>query len=119
MAKVEFFRDKTGREPIRELLIELKVKAEASKNERIRFEKILQYIRILEEYGTRAGMPYVKKIDEDLWELRPLKDRIFFFYCGSGSAYILLHHFVKKTRKTPAKELARARVNLMELEGRE
>ena len=41
--------------------------------------KFLTYLKALEKYGTRIGSPIVKHIDGSIWELRPLKNRIFFF----------------------------------------
>ena len=80
MYEIEFYRDETGRSPIVEYLDELKVRAATSKNERINREKILTYIAALAEYGTKIGKPMVKHLEGDIWELRPLANRIFFFY---------------------------------------
>ena len=57
-------------------------------------------------------MPYLKHIHGDLWELRPLRDRLFFFYFNNGT-FILLHHFLKKTRKTPQREIDQAAKNMI------
>lgn len=111
MFEVEFYENRSGNEPIKDFIVELQAKGQTSKNERIRSEKILTYIRVLQEYGTRAGEPYVKHIEDDIWELRPLDDRIFFFYFRDN-AFVLLHHFLKKTKKTPLKELEQAKRNL-------
>jgi len=89
----------------------LQTKGKTSKSERIRSEKILTYIRVLQEYGTRAGEPFVKHIEDDIWELRPLNDRIFFFYFKDNT-FVLLHHFMKKTKKTPKREIEQAKRNL-------
>ena len=118
MYNVEFYEDKNGHEPIIDLIKGLQEKGKTSKNDRVRSEKILQYIRILQEYGTRAGVPYVKNIEGELWELRPLKDRIFFFYYNENGTFILLHHFIKKTRKTPQKETDQAKRNLKDYKER-
>ena len=64
-------------------------------------------------YGTRAGLPATKYIDGDIWELRPTRDRILFAY-WEDNKFILLHHFVKKTKKTPKKEFQQARRNWMD-----
>ncbi len=32
------------------------------------------------EHGTAAGEPYVKHLDGEIWELRPLRDRILFWH---------------------------------------
>jgi phage-related protein len=108
--EVEFYEDIQGRQPVREALLELRDKARTSKDMRVQYEKVLTSIRALETYGTRVGEPHVKHIDGDIWELRPLSRRILFFY-WRDKKFILLHHFVKKTRKTPAREIERARRN--------
>lgn len=113
MFQVEFYTYPNGKEPIKELIIELQKKGHTSKNERIRSEKILTYIRALQEYGTRMGEPYIKHIQTDLWELRPLDDRIFFFYFKNNT-FILLHHFVKKANRTPKREIEQAKRNLLD-----
>lgn len=111
MFEVHFYEDKQGRKAIKELLDTLKVKANTSKDARIQHEKILTYIRALRLHGTRIGEPVVKYIGGDIWELRPLSHRILFFY-WKDNKFILLHHFVKKTNKTPAKEIQQAARNL-------
>ena len=110
MFEVIFYKDKAGREPIKELIYELKKKSESSKHERIQFEKIMTYIGALQEYGTRIGNPILKHIVDDLWELRPLENRIIFFY-WQDNKFVLLHHFIKKTNKTPIREIEQAETN--------
>ncbi len=112
MFEVEFYKDSRGKEPIKDLLIELQIKGKTNKNDRIRNEKILTYIRVLQEYGTRAGEPYMKHIEGAIWELRPQHDRIFFFFCDN--TYVLLHHFLKRTKKTPRREITIAKRNYAE-----
>jgi phage-related protein len=110
---VEFYEDKDGKEPIRDFIIELLKKSGTSKSDRIRVKKILAYIGALEKWGTRAGLPYVKHIDGDIWELRPLRDRIFFFL-WKDNIFVLIHHFFKKTNKTPPSEIEKAKKNMAE-----
>ena len=111
MFEIEFYEDRHGRQPVKELLIELRDKAKSSKDARIQYQKILTYLRALESFGTRLGEPQVKHIDGSLWELRPLAHRIFFFY-WQDDKFVLLHHFVKKSQKTPPKEIEMATHNL-------
>jgi len=113
MFEVHFYEDKKGRQPIRELLDILKEKAVTSKDDRIQHEKILTYIRTLQLHGTRIGEPVVKHIGGDIWELRPLSHRIFFFY-WKDNKFILLHHFLKKTKKTPQNEIKQAERNMQD-----
>ena len=111
MYEVKFYKDKNGKSEIVEYLDELKVRGETSKNERINRDKILAYIGALERYGTRIGQPTVKHIDGNIWELRPLVNRIFFFY-WKDNKFVLLHHFIKKSKKTPPQEINAARSKL-------
>lgn len=111
MYEVEFYYDRHGKSEIVDFLDSLKNKSETSKTDRIKREKILAYIGALAQYGTRIGTPYVKHIEDEIWELRPLGNRIFFFY-WKNNKFVLLHHFVKKTQKTPQKEISKAKSNL-------
>lgn len=106
---IKFYKDKDGKEPLKEYLKELGSRTD--KNSRINFNKIRDYIKTLSIYGTRAGEPFVKHIDGDIWELRPLRNRILFF-AYDGEQIILLSHFIKKTQKTPKREIEKAQ-NLM------
>ena len=111
MYEVEFYYDRHGKSEIVEYLDSLQQKSQSSKTDRINREKILAYIGALQRYGTRIGTPYVKHIDDALWELRPLGNRIFFFY-WKDNKFVLLHYFIKKSQKTPPKEIAKAKANL-------
>ncbi len=109
--EVLFYYDRHGKSEIVDYLDELQTKAKTSKTDRINREKILTYIGALERYGTRLGKPYVKHIENDIWELRPLSNRIFFFY-WKDNKFVLLHFFIKKSQKTPPKEISKAKNNL-------
>jgi len=65
----------------------------------------------LREEGLNSGEPYVKHLDDEIWELRPLKDRIL-FASWQDDGFIFLHHFIKKTQKTPRREIEKAKRNL-------
>ena len=110
-----FYRDKNGSEPVAEYIEKLAQKND--KDSRVKLNKIRDYIKILSEYGTQAGEPYIKHLDGEIWELRPLRDRILFVGWINGS-YVLLHHFIKKTQKTPAREIEKAKRELADLRER-
>ena len=111
MFEVVFYEDVRGRQPVKDMLFKLRDKARTSKDARIQYEKILVHIRALESYGTRIGEPRVKHLGGDLWELRPLSHRVLFFHWRDRT-FVLLHHFIKKTQKTPAKEIELAKNNM-------
>lgn len=115
MNKIYFYKDKREREPVYEYLKELK--QNNKKDNRIKLKKITDYIQILSIYGTAAGEPYMKHLEGDIWELRPLRDRILF--AGYvGESFVLLHYFVKKTNKTPRREIEQAKRELQDYKER-
>lgn len=61
--------------------------------------------------GLAMVEPYLKHLDNDIWELRPLRDRILFAYWDNNK-FILLSLFMKQTQKTPQKEITKAKRNL-------
>jgi len=117
MFDVVTYFDRHGNDEIQRFLDELDAKsASGNKNARINYEKIREYIATLKQYGTAIGMPEIRKIKgskENLWELRPLKNRIFFM-AWQGNKFVLLHHFQKKTGKTPQEEIKRAENKLQD-----
>ena len=90
------------------------LRANSDKDSRIKSNKINDYIEVLRVYGTAAGEPYMKHLDGDIWELRPLRDRILFAAWYNGS-FVLLHSFMKKTQKTPPREIEKAKRELKDL----
>lgn len=69
-------------------------------------------------FGPSLGMPHTRSMGTGLFELR-LKAaegiaRVFFF-TRTGQRIVVLHQFVKKTQKTPSKELNIARRRMKEL----
>ena len=106
MYTIEFYKDKDGNEPVKEYISSLAGKND--KDSRVNLNKIRDYIKTLSEYGTRAGEPYVKHIEGEIWELRPLRNRILFFGYD-GNKIILLSYFIKKTQKTPQREIDKAK----------
>lgn len=105
MYRIGFYEDGQEREPVKEFINELAIRTD--KDSRVNIQKIYEYMAMLAEKGTYAGKPYVKYITKGLWGLRPLRNRIFFF-CFEGDTTVFLHHFVKKTKKTPREEIQKA-----------
>ena len=80
--------------------------------------RYLRYADRMEIYGPDLGMPHTLAMGEGLFELR-LKSaegiaRVF--YCTLvGRQIVMLHQFIKKTEKTPPKELATAKKRMKEI----
>lgn len=113
MYEIEFYEDKNGKSEIVDFIRELNAKAASSKESRINFNKIVAYMDMLEELGTRVGEPVTKHLEGEIWELRPLKNRLLYAYYKDNK-FIILHHFIKKTQKTPKREIEQAKRNLQD-----
>lgn len=79
------------------------------------------YARIterMEVFGPNLGLPFTRALGEGLFEIRAKgKEGIgrAFFCTVVGQEIVILHAFIKKTQKTPRKELAIARRRLTEV----
>ena len=108
MYNIVFYEDERGTSDVKELIRDLDRRADTNKDARINRNKIVAYIDLLEEYGTRIGEPVTKHLDGDIWELRPLSNRILYAYYEADT-FVLLHYFEKKTQKTPKREIDKAK----------
>jgi len=111
MYKVIFYEDKKGNKQVEKFVKDLYAQSQTDKNAKIHFNKIVAYFDLLEELGTRVGQPITKHLEGEIWELRPLNNRILYAYYKDNT-FIMLHQFVKKTQKTPPKEIEQAKRNL-------
>lgn len=111
MYDIIFYDDERGHEPVKEYIEQLREKSLTDKDARINLRKIVAYLDALGAYGTRIGAPVTKYLAGEIWELRPLANRILYAYFKDNK-FILLHHFIKKSQKTPRKEIEQAKRNL-------
>jgi phage-related protein len=79
----------------------------------------LRIAELMQMYGPDIGMPHTKAMGAGLFEVRA-KGREGIgraFYCTLvGERIMILHAIIKKTDKTPARELARARARQKEVQ---
>ena len=115
MYKISFYKNSNGKEPVYDYLVELSLKTGMS--DRSLFKSITAYIDSLSDFGLGLGMPRIRRIDKELWELRPKRYRIFFFQM-SENEFVLLHYYFKKSRKTPESEIRKAHKEIEEVLGR-
>jgi phage-related protein len=101
-----FFETGSGKQPVRDFFLE-----------RTREEKKEIGSNIFKvQQGFPLGLPLVEKMDKDLWEIRShIPDGICrIFFTIHVHTMVLLHSFIKKAQKTPAKELKTAIERLQE-----
>jgi len=115
MHEIYFYEDINGNSPVYDYIQSLSKKTD--KNSRINHKKIQDYINVLNEHGKAAGEPFIKHLDGEIWEIRPIRERVL-FASWIEDGFILLHHFKKKTPKTPKREIDQAKRNLKDMRER-
>ena len=108
---IDFYENEKGTSDIFVFLETLRTSANVSKDARIQFGQASRYIELLEINGTNLPTDIAKHLEDEIWELRPGKNRILFFHYNKDT-YVLLHHFRKKTQKTPHKEIEKAKAEM-------
>lgn len=97
--QILFYTSKNGQKPVEDFLNKhLAVKA-----------KTLRILLNIKEYGLNSAIPHIKKLTgTPFWEIRILgkNNARIFYITQSQQAIILLHGFIKKTKKTPQKEIS-------------
>lgn len=105
--RVRFYRTDLGKEPVRDWLKALPREERRTIGEDIKTA----------QFGWPLGMPLIRKLEADLWEVRSRLDsriaRVIFTV--QGDQMILLHGFIKQSQKTPLNELRVARRRLRTL----
>jgi phage-related protein len=100
-----FFRTEAGGEPLRDWLKSLPAE------DRKRIGEDIQTV----EFGWPLGMPLCRPLGDGIHEVRTevSQNRIarLLFYIDRKGRMVLLHGFIKKTRKTPDEELRLSRNN--------
>jgi len=99
---IEYVELPNGRTPAREFVDSLDDKAAA------RIDAFIDRLRI---HGNRMQGKFVKKLTDDIFELRVKQfDRIFrvLFFYQPGMLIVIMSGFQKKTEQTPPGEITRA-----------
>jgi phage-related protein len=98
--KIILFESRRGDKPVEEFINSLSNSTAA---------KVAHNLDLLESYGYQLGMPHVKKIHKEIFELRIRGiDEIRVLYVFHKNRIVLLHGFKKKSQKTPEKEILTA-----------
>ena len=104
--EVDLYEDIHGYCPIANWFRELDQKT--NKVNKSMLKKVYYQIERLEIEGLGVGEPIIKHIEGEIWELRPIPNRILFAVVNDRRI-ILLHYFRKKTQKTPRNEIEQAK----------
>lgn len=101
--EIKFYESADGQVPVRDFLDGLDVKMR---------QKMLRSIMALQEMGYSLRMPLSEFLGDGIFELRAqvgnnISRVLYFFIIGDQA--VLTHGFIKKTQKTPAREMERAK----------
>ena len=101
--QVIFFEKTNGEVPVELFLDSLSAKMSA---------KMARSISALQKHGNELREPYFKHLEDGIFELRAQIgsdiSRVFYFFFF-GKRAVLTHGIIKKTQKTPASEIERAK----------
>lgn len=100
---IEFYRQEDGTEPAKDFIENLPPKMIA---------KILKVVELLERNGPLVRMPYSEHLEDGIFEIRAKQGcdivRVLYFFIADKKI-ILANGFVKKTNKTPKREMKKAK----------
>jgi phage-related protein len=105
---VRFYRTDVGSEPVLEWLRGL------DRGDR----RVIGLDLMRVQFGWPIGMPLVRSLKDGLWEIRstlPSQRIARLILCFHQGSLVVLHGFIKKTRKTPAQDLALAKRRMKEV----
>jgi phage-related protein len=105
---VRFYRTEAGTEPVLEWLRGL-----AKEDRRVIGSDLMRV-----QFGWPIGMPLVRSLKDGLWEVRstlPSQRIARLILCFHQGTLVVLHGFIKKTRRTPAEDLALAKRRMREV----
>lgn len=98
---IEYYVTVEGKCPVKEFIDSLSEEGQA---------KYIFITKLLKEYGIHVKEPYVRQITghKKLYEIR-IKDKTgisrILYFAYTGKKFVLLHGFIKKTDRTPSKEI--------------
>lgn len=99
MSKIIYYTSQAGDNPVKDFLDRLLPAPKA---------KIFRIFQYIEQYGLSAVLPHVKKLSgTKVWEIRILgRDNVRVLYVIlSRDSILVLHGFIKKSQKTPNKDI--------------
>jgi len=96
---IEYYQTEKGRFPAAEFIDSLDTKSRA---------KIARTLDLLQQFGIDLGMPYIKYLEEQLWELRTQYGRSRYriiYFLASAHTFVVLHGFTKKSGPVPRRDI--------------
>ena len=100
---VEFYEKENGERPAEQFMRSLDKKMSA---------RLYAIVEVLDEKGNQLREPYSKYLGDGIFEIRGKVgndiSRVLYFFWNEGKI-VLTNGFIKKTQKTPRREIERAK----------
>ncbi|USN51645.1 MAG: type II toxin-antitoxin system RelE/ParE family toxin [Myxococcales bacterium] len=96
---VVYFRQATGKEPVRQYIDKLPSEVAAY---------VLAAIKDIKEHGLDKALVTCRQIEGKLWEIKIDAQRVFYVVID-GPTMVLLHAYKKQGQKAPKKEISVAK----------
>ncbi len=99
MWNVEYYQTEKGRFSVADFIDSLDAKSRA---------KVARTLDLLEEFGAELGMPYARRLEKQLWELRIRYGRNRYriiYFLATGRTFVLLHGLTKKSGVIPKSDM--------------
>lgn len=114
MYSIYFYKDKNENQPVLEFM---RKPTSRGHNGRLKLGYINNEVEILKRYGVNIGDHYLKHVEDDIWVLEPIRNRMI-FVTRIDDNFILLHHFLKKSNIFPKREIEQAKLEYQDLKER-
>lgn len=108
MYEVVFYEDKNGNSEIGDYFE--KISQSKQKQDKAIYLKMRHQIKMLQALGPVLHTPQSKKLKgyrHQLWELRPMPERVFYGVWKKNN-FVLLNHYTKKKDETDPRQIERA-----------
>ena len=108
---ITYYKTNSGKVPVIDYIVNQKP---------VRIKKIKNALRLLREFGIEESQLDARKLKgkkyKGLHELKIDSSRIIYFLY-TGRKFVLVHGFIKKSKKTPVRELEIARKRMKDYIG--
>lgn len=108
MYQVIFYEDKNSHSETFDYF--LRISHSKQKQDKATYVKMRHQINLLKSLGPMLHSPQSKKLKgyrHQIWELRPMPERVF-YGVWHQSKFILLNHYTKKSNETDPRQIEKA-----------
>lgn len=109
--QIEYYQNAANDEPVRDFIDALPIRAQA---------KCFNYLNLLNMNGTMLASTHIKKVEGDIWELRPEYGGVEYrlFFGRHKNIFVFVHAITKKRQKLTRGDIALAQKRFDDWKGK-